>query len=84
MPAFPLEKVVDPTGAGDSFAGGLMGYLAAQGNVTRDTLRRAVAYGTVTASFTCQDFSLDALQKTTREDIETRYLELLEMIQIPK
>ena len=55
-----------------------------KGSVTRDNLRRAVAYGTVAASFTCQDFSLDALKKTSRAEIEARYLELLEMMQMPK
>jgi sugar/nucleoside kinase (ribokinase family) len=84
MPAYPLEEVADPTGAGDSFAGALMGYLDAQGSASRDNLRRALAYGTVVASFTCQGFSFDALKKTTREDIEARYKELLEMTQIPK
>jgi sugar/nucleoside kinase (ribokinase family) len=83
VPAYPLEAVVDPTGAGDSFAGGFMGYLAAQGTVTPAALRRAVAYGSVVASFTCQGFSLDALRKATRADIEARFKELLEMARIP-
>ena len=82
IPAYPLEEVVDPTGAGDTFAGGILGYLAAQGSITREGLRRAVAYGSVVASFTCQDFSLDALKKISRKEIDARYHELLEMIRI--
>ena len=83
VPAYPLEEVVDPTGAGDSFAGGIMGYLASRGVVTPPTLRRAVAYGSVVASFTCQGFSLDALRRATRADIRARFKELLEMSRIP-
>jgi len=82
IPAYPLEEVIDPTGAGDTFAGGIMGYLAAGGTISKEALRRAVAYGSVVASFTCQDFSLDALQKTNREAIDARYRELLEMVRI--
>jgi len=84
VPAYPLEEVIDPTGAGDSFAGGLMGYLAAHGTVTPPALRRAVAYGSVVASFTCQGFSLDALRQASRADIEARYKELVEMTRIPE
>ena len=62
MPAFPTENVLDPTGAGDSFAGGMMGHLAALGRFDPQALKEALAYGTVTASFTVEDFSLD-LQK---------------------
>src|SRR4030065_2930429 len=59
LPAFPTAQVVDPTGAGDSFAGGMMGYLAEQGNFEPETLKEALAYGTVAASFTAEDFSRD-------------------------
>jgi sugar/nucleoside kinase (ribokinase family) len=83
VPAYPLEKVIDPTGAGDTFAGGIMGYLAANGSVNRDHLRRAVAYGSVVASFTCEDFSLGALARVSRTQIDARYRELLEMVRIP-
>jgi sugar/nucleoside kinase (ribokinase family) len=82
IPAYPLEKVTDPTGAGDTFAGGIMGYLAAQGSVDRETLRRAVAYGSVVASITCEDFSLDALQRATRAQVDARYRELLDLVRI--
>ncbi len=73
LPAFPTEKVVDPTGAGDSFAGGMMGYLATQGNLTSATLKRALAFGTVVASFTISDFSLAGLAAATREQIDDRW-----------
>jgi len=75
LPAFPAEKVVDPTGAGDSFAGGMMGYLATQGNVSPATVKRALAFGTVVASFTIADFSLAGLRATTREQIDERWHE---------
>ena len=82
-PAYPLEFVIDPTGAGDTFAGGVMGYLAETGSASPDNVRRALAYGSVVASFTCEDFSLDSLNKITRADIDKRYRELLEMCRIP-
>ncbi|MBN2130487.1 MAG: hypothetical protein JW741_13385 [Sedimentisphaerales bacterium] len=72
LPAYPAADVKDPTGAGDSFAGGLMGYLAQAGNADFETLARAVAYGTVVASFTIADFSLDGLTSVTRDDIDSR------------
>jgi sugar/nucleoside kinase (ribokinase family) len=73
LPAFPAEEVIDPTGAGDSFAGGMMGYLSTQGVVSPSTVKRALAYGTVVASHTISDFSLGGLQKATREGIDDRY-----------
>jgi sugar/nucleoside kinase (ribokinase family) len=75
LPAFPAEKVIDPTGAGDSFAGGMMGYLATQGYFSPPTLKRALAFGTVVASYTISDFSLAGLQSTTREQIDDRWHE---------
>ena len=74
LPAFPAEKVVDPTGAGDSFAGGMMGYLSTQGGtVSASTLKRALAYGTVVASYTISDFSLDGIKRADREQIDDRW-----------
>ncbi|WP_428937330.1 PfkB family carbohydrate kinase [Fontivita pretiosa] len=73
LPAFPADRVVDPTGAGDSFAGGMMGYLATQGSFSASTIKRALAFGTVLASFTISDFSLGGLQSITREDIDERW-----------
>ncbi len=73
LPAFPTEKVVDPTGAGDSFAAGMMGYLATQSSLSASTIKRALAFGTVTASFTIADFSLDGLRAASREQIDARW-----------
>jgi len=75
LPAFPAEKVIDPTGAGDSFAGGMMGYLASQDSFSPPTLKRALAYGTIVASFTISDFSLAALQSLSKPDIDRRFAE---------
>lgn len=72
LPAYPTPQVVDPTGAGDSFAGGMMGYLAEAGNFDPPTLKRAMAYGILVASFTVEDFSLDRLRGISRHDLEQR------------
>jgi sugar/nucleoside kinase (ribokinase family) len=72
LPAFPTERVIDPTGAGDSFAGGMMGYLAAQSSFDPQTLKTAMAYGILVASFTVEDFSLDRLQTIARSDLDRR------------
>jgi len=72
LPAFPADRVVDPTGAGDSFAGGMMGYLATQDDFSAAALKRALALGTVVASYTISDFSLSGLQGITRGDIDRR------------
>ncbi len=74
MPAFPAElhQVVDPTGAGDSFAGGFMGYLASTGATDFESLQTALAWGTVTASFTIESFGLDRLAHLTRGEIDER------------
>lgn len=75
LPAYPAEDVVDPTGAGDSFAGGMMGYLATQGSFSPSSIKRALAFGTVMASFVISDFSLSGLQSITREQIDERWVE---------
>lgn len=80
MPAFPTEKVVDPTGAGDSFAGGLLGYLAASGKLNPQTFKQAVVAGTVMASFTIQAFSLAGLQKADKADIASRMKAFYKML----
>ena len=72
LPAFPTEQVIDPTGAGDSFAGGMMGYLVQQENVEPKTLKTAMAYGILVASYTVEDFSLDRLQAISRRDLDAR------------
>jgi sugar/nucleoside kinase (ribokinase family) len=73
VPAYPLEEVFDPTGAGDSFAGGLLGYLAATGDTSEAGLRRGIVYGSVVASFIVEDFGGRRLRTLTREDVERRY-----------
>ena len=75
-PAYPLRKVVDPTGAGDSFAGAMMGYLAAAKGSVDDHIRRAMVYGSVVASFCCEGFGLQRTTRTTRPQIEERVREL--------
>jgi sugar/nucleoside kinase (ribokinase family) len=72
VPAYPLEEVHDPTGAGDSFAGGFMGYLAAAGKVTEATLRAAMVYGSVMGSFTVEEFGVDRLRTAKRAEIHGR------------
>lgn len=72
LPAFPVKKVFDPTGAGDSFAGGVMGYLAKNEKDDFETFKKALAYGTVVASFTVEKFSLERLREISAADIEAR------------
>ena len=72
-PAFPLDRVVDPTGAGDSFAGGMMGWLAAAGGPVEANLRRAMVYGSAVASFCCEGFGLTATARASRAAIEKRF-----------
>lgn len=72
VPAYPQEQVFDPTGAGDSFAGGFMGYLAATERTDEQAMRRAMIYGSVMASFTVEDFGCDRLDKVTYEEINNR------------
>jgi sugar/nucleoside kinase (ribokinase family) len=73
VPAYPLEEVYDPTGAGDAFAGGVVGYLAATGERSDAGLRRAIVYGTVVASYVVEDFGPERLRTLTRDDIDRRY-----------
>jgi sugar/nucleoside kinase (ribokinase family) len=74
MPARPIEKVVDPTGAGDTFAGGFMGYLAAAPDWRNfDVLKRAMAYGTVMSSFSVEDFSVKRVGRLSRSEVQDRY-----------
>lgn len=78
-PAYPLDKVVDPTGAGDTFAAGVIGYLAKNGQMSIEALRRAVVHGAVVASFTVEDFSIDRLRTLSWPEIEARYAELKQL-----
>jgi sugar/nucleoside kinase (ribokinase family) len=72
-PAMPLEEVVDPTGAGDSFAGGFFGYLASQKELTPGVFRRAMFYGSTMGSFACERFGTERLQQLSREEIDERF-----------
>jgi len=72
-PAYPLEEVFDPTGAGDSFAGGVLGHLARSKDHSQSGLRRAIVYGSVVASFTVEDFGLKRLTSLSLAEIEERY-----------
>lgn len=91
LPAFPSERVVDPTGAGDSFAGGMMGAIAAEASRSRkdphalgsfESLRRAMAHGTVAASFTIEQFSLGRLRELTRAELDERYHQYMHMLRL--
>ena len=79
-PAYPLHRVVDPTGAGDSFVGAMMGYLATAGGRIDDHIRRAMVYGSVVASFCCEGFGLNRTEKIRRQMIDTRLKELARLV----
>jgi len=72
-PAYPLEQVFDPTGAGDTFAGGFMGYLANTGDLSEEGVRQAIVFGSVMASFNVEDFSLNRMKRLDYKEIEARY-----------
>ena len=80
MPAFPTSNVVDPTGAGDSFAGGMMGYIASKRSADTRTFKEALAYGTVVASYNVEDFGLDRLKRLDRAAIDRRWTEYRQML----
>jgi len=80
VPAFPLELVRDPTGAGDAFAGGAIGYLAQVGQHSEAQLKRALVVGTVMASFNVEHFSFDRLLSVTEEELQRRYKKLHDMM----
>jgi sugar/nucleoside kinase (ribokinase family) len=79
-PAFPLENVFDPTGAGDSFAGGFIGYLARTGDLSEGNMRRAVMYGSAMGSFAVEQFSTERLMTLTRPEIDARIRELKQLV----
>lgn len=79
-PALPLEDVVDPTGAGDTFAGGFIGYLARTQDHSFDNLKRAIIVGSALASFTCEKFGIERLLEISREDIDRRIQEFVELV----
>jgi sugar/nucleoside kinase (ribokinase family) len=78
-PAYPLEEVFDPTGAGDSFAGGFLGQLVRSGDTSQGGLRRAIVYGSVVASFTVEDFGVTRLTATSLQDVEERYRQFVQL-----
>jgi len=80
LPAYPTDRVIDPTGAGDSFAGGMMGYLAEQDSLDPETLKKALAYGILVASFNVEGFGLERMQEITRDDIEERMRDYHKML----
>ena len=80
MPAYPTPDVIDPTGAGDAFAGGMMGYLAERGDTSPKTLKEALAYGIIVASFTVEDFSLDRMRSIGRAELGARMGEYRQML----
>jgi sugar/nucleoside kinase (ribokinase family) len=82
LPAYPVTEVIDPTGAGDSFAGGFMGYLAECGNANPETLRRAMVYGTVTASFCVEGFGIGALAEKGRTAVDERFDQLMSIVTV--
>jgi sugar/nucleoside kinase (ribokinase family) len=82
LPSYPVTDVVDPTGAGDSFAGGMMGHLAAENRTDADTLYQAAVSGTVAASFCLEGFSLSRFQQIDRADIDERIREFRELIRV--
>ena len=82
FPAYAARDVVDPTGAGDSFAGGMMGYLAANGDTSAAAIRRAMAYGTIVASFNIESFSLNRMKEIDKNDIDARLKEYRQMLEI--
>ncbi len=79
LPAYPLETVFDPTGAGDSFGGGFLGAISREPDLTEDAVRRAVVYGSVVASFAVESFSCDRLRTLSGEEIKARYDEFMEI-----
>jgi sugar/nucleoside kinase (ribokinase family) len=83
VPAFPLEEVFDPTGAGDCFAGGVMGELARSGDLSPAGLRRAIVYGSVMGSFVVEDFGPRRLQRLSREEIDDRYRQFMSLTDVP-
>ncbi len=82
LPAYPTGTVVDPTGAGDSFAGGFMGFLAECDSLSLWNMKRAMAYGTVTASLTVEGFGVDQLASAGRSQLERRYQELIQFVSL--
>lgn len=82
VPGLPLEEVFDPTGAGDTFAGGFMGYIAATGRPTFDNMKRAIVYGSALASFCVEKFSTEGLKNLSQEAIQARVKQFTQMVKV--
>lgn len=82
LQAYPLDHFKDPTGAGDTFAGGLMGALCASGKTNKEAIRQAMVYGSIVAAFGVEEFSLERLSQINRDEIEARVIEFKEMCRI--
>lgn len=82
LPAYPVTEVVDPTGAGDCFAGGFMGWVAKAGNAAPETLKRAMLHGTVTASYCVQGFSVEDISQRNMPEYEERFRDLLSIVSL--
>jgi sugar/nucleoside kinase (ribokinase family) len=80
-PALPLEEVFDPTGAGDSFAGGFIGFLASSGDISFDNMKRAIIYGSAMASFTVEKFGTERLLDLSQEEIDARINQFVDLVQ---
>ena len=80
-PALPLEDVFDPTGAGDSFAGGFIGYLAKTKDISFENMKRAIIFGSAMASFTVEKFGTERLIGLSQEDVEDRVQEFIDLVQ---
>jgi sugar/nucleoside kinase (ribokinase family) len=83
IPAFPLEEVFDPTGAGDAFAGGFMGYLAGATDTSTDALRRAMVYGATMGSYSVSGFGIRGFEGVTRSDVEERVRQFVDLTHVP-
>ena len=82
-PALPLEEVFDPTGAGDTFAGGFIGFLAATNDISFDNMKRAIIYGSAMASFCVEKFGTERILNLSREDITNRMKQFIDLVQFP-
>ena len=81
-PAYPLDAVVDPTGAGDSFAGGFLGHIAQQKKITVNVMKEPAIYGNVMGAFAVQDFGVSSLLSLSKSDIQNRYIKYRDMVSL--
>jgi len=80
-PALPLEDVFDPTGAGDTFAGGFIGFLASTNDISFDNMKKAIIYGSALASFCVEKFGTERVIELTKADVDNRVLDFVELVQ---